>query len=172
MARAANRSWERITKRDLGRLSRIAEADHDDFFARNSHLRRYRKRVICVALCQGAALHYVYPQDSNGIKDFDVWTFYSRWDEPFPPRRRGKRDFGESKFGRRPKDAKHFVGRRVDLMGRSLPVRPSADPVETLLSYLIAPRTPSARHLRKKPVVILDPPELRGAIVWPPALAR
>ena len=172
MPSAANRSWERITQRDLRRLSRIAEADHDDFFVRNPHFGHYRNRVICVALCQGAALHYVYPQDSDGIKDFDVWTFYSEWGEPFPPRRRGKEDFGESKFGRRPKDAKHFVGRRVDLMGRSLRVRPSADPVETLLSYLITPTTPTARQLRKKPVVILDPPELLGAIVWPPALAR
>jgi hypothetical protein len=172
MPRAANRSREKITRRDLHRLSRIAEADRDELFGRSPHLRHYGKRVICVALCQGAALHYVYPQDSNGIKDFDVWTFYAELGEPFPPRRRGKKDFGTSKFGRRPKDAKHFVGRRVDLMGRSLPVRPSADPVETVLLYLLTAKTKTAKELRKKPIVILDPPELRGAVVWPPGLAR
>jgi hypothetical protein len=34
---------------------------------------------------QGAALHYVNGQ--NGIKDFDVWSFYAQYDDwPFPPR--------------------------------------------------------------------------------------
>ena len=43
-------------------------------------------QIIAVALCQGAALHYV--NGSNGIKDLDVWTFYA--ERPaliqYPPR--------------------------------------------------------------------------------------
>jgi hypothetical protein len=31
--------------------------------------------LVCVALCQGAALHFV--DGENGVKDFDVWTFYA-----------------------------------------------------------------------------------------------
>ena len=35
------------------------------------------------ALCQGAALHYV--DAKNGVKDFDVWSFYTqRADGSFP----------------------------------------------------------------------------------------
>ena len=167
MPRAKDRSRETITKVDLRRLSKIAEEDREDLFRRKPHLRHYRKRVVCVALCQGAALHYL--DRCNGVKDFDVWTFYSERGTRFPPRRRGKKDFGESKFGRRPKDAKRFVGRRVDLMGRSLRVRPSADPLEVMTDYLSKPRTKSAKKLARKAVVIIDPPELRGKVAWKPA---
>jgi hypothetical protein len=42
----------------------------------------YDKRVIAVALCQGAALHYV--DGKTGVKDFDVFTFYAAHPEgPF-----------------------------------------------------------------------------------------
>jgi hypothetical protein len=37
--------------------------------------------------------------------NFDVWSFYAQYDDwPFPPRWRGTRDFGPSKFGRYPGD--------------------------------------------------------------------
>ena len=49
---------------------------------------RYAGRLVCRALCQGAALHYV--DAANGVKDFDVWSFYAqRADRPFPYRWRG-----------------------------------------------------------------------------------
>ena len=166
MGRSRDRSPERITKVDLRRLSGIAAADREDLFSRKPHLRQYKNRVICVALCQGAALHYL--DRRNGVKDFDVWTFYAELGTEFPPRRRGKKDFGESKFGRRPKDAKRFVGRRVDLMSRSLRVRPSAHPLDVITTYLTKPRTKSARKLAQKAVVIIDPPEMRGTIAWDP----
>ena len=36
-------------------------------------------------LCQGAALHYV--NGRNGVKDFDVWSFYAQYNDwPFPAR--------------------------------------------------------------------------------------
>lgn len=56
MPQRIDRSWEHITRRDLRRLSRIAEADRNDFLARSPHLRHYRNRVLSVALCQGHAL--------------------------------------------------------------------------------------------------------------------
>ncbi len=36
----------------------------------------YRDRVIAVTLCQGAALHYL--NGRNGVKDFDLWTFFEK----------------------------------------------------------------------------------------------
>ena len=166
MARASERSKQRITKVELRKLSSIAASDRDDLFRRKPHLRHYRNRIVCVALCQGAALHYL--DGTNGVKDFDVWTFYAHSKLPFPYRRVGKGDFGDSKFGRRPKDSKRFAGRRVDLIGRSLRVRPSADPLEVIDEYLGRPRTKTAKKLAKKAVVIIDPPELRGRVAWDP----
>ncbi len=51
---------------------------------------RYAGRLVCRALCQGAALHYL--DGTNGVKDFDVWSFYAeRGDGPFPYGWRGQR---------------------------------------------------------------------------------
>ena len=170
MPGARDRSMEKITKTDLRKLAKIAQVDREDLFRRMPHLRHYRGRVICVALCQGAALHYV--DRRNGVKDFDVWTFYAEQKSVFPYRRVGRADFGESKFGRRPKDAKRFVGRRVDLMGRSLRVPPSAQPLKVINEYLSRPRTKSSKRLAKKAVVVIDSPELRGVIAWPKVARR
>ena len=77
---------------------------------------RYAGRLLSRPLCQGAALHYV--NESNGVKDFDVWSFYAQYNDwPFPARWRGTRDFGPSNFGRYPGDPARYSGRRVDLLG-------------------------------------------------------
>lgn len=68
----SERSYERITERDLARLAQIAREDRAGRLARRPRWRVYEKRIICVALCQGAALHYL--DGANGVKDFDVWT--------------------------------------------------------------------------------------------------
>jgi hypothetical protein len=88
-------------------------------------------------------LHYVNGQ--NGVKDFDVWSFYAQYDDwPFPARWRGTRDFGPSKFGRYPGDPPRDAGRRVDLLGRSFGVEPDADPAEVIRRYLAARRKGSS----------------------------
>jgi len=98
-------------------------------------------------------LHYV--NEKNGVKDFDVWSFYAQYDDrPFPARWRGTRDFGLSKFGRYPGDLPRYSGRRVDLLGRSLPVAPGADPADAIRRYLAARRTMSAKALATKAVVL------------------
>jgi hypothetical protein len=80
-------------------------------------------------------------------------------------------DFGESRYGRWAVDphADALEGRRVDLIGRSLDQPPGADPVAALTRYLNEGKTASARRLVEKAVVIIDPPALRGTIVWPRA---
>lgn len=71
------RSYERITLNDLARLAQIARRDREDRFTRRPRWRPYADRVLCVALCQGAALHYV--DGRNGVKDLDVYAFYARF---------------------------------------------------------------------------------------------
>jgi len=161
------RSYEKIAKPDLRKLLAFSNKDREEFFNRNLRWRKlYANRIMCVALCQGAALHYV--DGKNGVKDFDVWTFYYEHSKgPFPYRRRGEKDFGISKFGCYPSDEENFKGRRIDMMGRSLKVRKSSDPIKTIRNYLRKPPTKSANKLRKKAVVFLAPERYIGKIVWP-----
>jgi hypothetical protein len=66
------RSSAEITLDDLRSLAEIAAADRADRFLRRPRWGGYADRVLCVALCQGAALHYI--DGKNGVKDFDVYT--------------------------------------------------------------------------------------------------
>jgi len=157
-----DRSLARIEIADLLRLAALAADAEAELFRRNPHgSGRYAGRLLGRALCQGAALHYV--NESNGVKDFDVRSFYARYDDwPFPARWRGTRDFGPSKFGRYPRDPPRYSGRRVDLLGRSLSAEPSADPADVLQRYLAARRTGSAKALAAKAVVLIDPQDRAG----------
>jgi hypothetical protein len=160
------RSYELITLEDLSRLAAISGSDREDRFGRRPRWKPYGERVLCVALCQGAAQHYV--DRRSGVKDFDVYTFYAEHATgPFPFRWRTEADFGPSHFGRYPADPASFRGRRVDLLGRSLPVSPSADPIDAIRSYLEAGRTETARQLAKKAVVLIEPDAARGDVIWP-----
>jgi hypothetical protein len=161
------RSYERITLEDLNRLAEIASLDREDLFARRPRYRVLEDSLVCVALCQGAALHFV--DGENGVKDFDVWTFYAaRPDHPaFPWRRRASRIFGDPRFGL-PPDKPGFVDRRVDLLGRSIEVGTEGDPTAILARYLSEGRTGSARALARKAAVLLEPSGLLGIVVWPP----
>jgi len=172
MSIVVERSLERITVRDLRRLGEIAREDRDEMFARSPHWARYRKRLLCVALCQGAAQHYT--DKRNGVKDFDVWTFFSappaHYPDPCYPdpclyRRNKPKDFGASKFGRHP-DLPLYVGRKVDLLSRSLQIKKGADTVEALRHWLrTARRGSSPYRLAKKAVVLIEP--CPGLVVWP-----
>jgi hypothetical protein len=152
------RAMEKLTIADLARLSDIAFANRDEFFKKYPRYAPYQSRVACVALCQGGALHFI--DGKNGVKDLDVWTFYyDLRSVTFPYRRHGRKDFGPS----------HLTNwsRRVDLMGRVLPVRPGTDPAKMLREYLTNRSTKSAYLLAKKAVVVIDPAERRGEVIWP-----
>ena len=160
------RSYERIQHDDLQRLGQIAKRDGESFFARNPKYAPLQNYVLAVALCQGAALHFV--DGRNGIKDLDVWTFYA--DVPglqYPPRRPvACYDFGNDKFGRT-RDFEHFTGRKVDCLGRSLEAQLGTPATVALRQYLEAARTRSAGELAGKAVVLIEPLESLGTIVWP-----
>jgi hypothetical protein len=163
------RSPARIDRNDLLRLAKLAADVEAGLFARHPHgAGRYAGLLVCRALCQGAALHYL--EERNGVKDFDVWSFYAaRDDGPFPYRWRGTADYGPSKFGRYPDDPPSFTGRRVDLLGRSLDVPLDAEPATVLCDYFSAARTRSAKELAAKAVVLINPEQLAGKVVWPVA---
>ena len=168
-----DRSTEVIDVGDLARLAEVAAQDRDRFFAKRPE---YRHRVVATVLCQRAALHYVDvatgKRRQNGIKDFDVWTFFAAVPgERFPADRRNTHvDLGASKFGHYPGESSRFrryQGRRIDLLMRALPVEPTIDPAAALLDYLTEARTTTAQWLAEKAVVLLDPVARRGEIVWP-----
>lgn len=160
------RSYELITKADLRRLLELAVQDLGDFFARHPRWAAfYSDRVLAVALCQGAALHYCFGE--VGINDFDVYTFFAAHPERrWYAKRHAVRDFGEGKFGRS-KANPGFQGRRVDLLGRSIPAGLGDNPVVAIRGYLRAGRTLTARLLAQKAVVLLQPK--LGFRVWPTA---
>jgi len=169
--RDPQRSYRRVSDEDLLRLGQIARADREEFFQRNPRYGPLADRVVAVALCQGAGLHYV--DGKTGIKDLDVWTFYAAhaqliypWRRPITPR-----DFGHPKFGRSP-DHPEYVGRKVDCVGRSLRVACTADPIAALRAYLSNAKGGSPAKLAEKGVVLIEPARLRGTLVWPPVLAR
>lgn len=162
----SGRSLEPLTLADLRRLGELAARDRQDLFARKPETGRlYADRLFAVALCQGGALHFI--DGKNGIKDLDVWSFYRvNPVRQFPPRRRATADFGDPKFGTSD-DSPNFVGRRVDLIGRSIEAPDFSDPIAVLRTYLRSRKTPSALALSKKAMVLIEPNRLLGTIVWP-----
>ena len=161
------RSFERITKSDLKKLARIARIEREEFFGRHPEWAMlYRRRLVCVALCKDAALHFV--NGSTGVDAFDVWTFYAEHPEaPFPFQQLVKADLGKSKFGRDAANSDAYEGRRIELRGRSLDCKPGVDPIDVLQRYLRSGETPSARDLRDKAVVLIEPDEFLGYVAWP-----
>lgn len=159
------RSFEKITKTDLARLADLTLSDLRSIFNRKSHSRVYAKRLMLLCLCQGAARHYV--NGDRGINDFDVLAFFRPYPKYcFPYRRHGRVDFGPSRFGRDPRD-KRFIGRRIDVMGRSVPVFKREKPIAAVRRYLCeAPRGSSPWHLAQRPVVVVWPRSRRGSVIW------
>lgn len=161
------RSYEVITLSDLQRLADIAEQDRLSFFSfYPDWAKQYQDRVLGVALCQGAAMHFV--DKTTGVQDFDVYTFYARHPaRPWYAKRMKHGDFGLPKFGKS-HGMSDYVGRRVDLMGRSLDVPPGTDPAIAIRTWLASGRPgSSAGYLATKAVVLLSPHGRRGEVVWP-----
>jgi hypothetical protein len=165
VSKSPHRSFEKITEEDIAILVRIVLEDFEDLFTRKDYSRPYRDRLRLICLCQGAARHFVHGDHS--VQDFDMWGFFAEiTDHPFP-RRRGKRDFGSSRFGRNPDDRPGFKGLRVDIIGRSIPMPTTKTSIESVQRYLREGLTKSARLLAKRPVIVAWPEKDLGQIIWP-----
>lgn len=161
-----NRSLAPLLLQDIERLGDLAAADRKGLFMRKPHIGAlYNERLFAVALCQGGALHFL--DGRTGINDLDVWSFFVEHPkQPFPYRRRAEVDFGDPKFGVTDGYSR-FVGRKVDLIGRSLPNVDPSDPVGTLRKYLTNGTTETARCLALKAAILIEPVSLLGTVVWP-----
>lgn len=157
------RSFKNIDLRDLKRLARIAKRDRINFFKEYPNWEKaFSKRVICIALCQGAAQHYV--DNKTGINDFDVYTFFEKSpDKKWYAKRIKSYDFGSVKFGKSI-DKPNYVGRRVDCMAREIEIDKEKNFIIALRKYLQDGRTKTARCLSKKSVILLEP--MCGYIIW------
>jgi len=159
------RSQEKITTSDLKKLLRLAQSDIDHFFERNPEYKKlYEGKEVLIALCQGAALHYI--DGENGVKDFDVWFFYPKFSKQLPYRRRGKVDFGKSKFGKSVDDV-DFIGRRIDILIRSDLCFKANKPAESIVKYLNSAKSATSKHLSHKAVIGLYPNSVFGKVLWP-----
>ena len=158
------RSYLSIDFDDLKRLAEIANQDRKEFFRTQPDWGKlYAQRVICVALCQGAAMQYI--DGATGINDFDVYTFYKKHPKKNWYAKRIKSfDFGSPKFGKSV-DKSDFIGRRVDCLSRSIDVNRKEDAITAVRRYLAEGGTETARLLSAKAVILLEP--YCGQIIWP-----
>jgi hypothetical protein len=182
-ARSA-RSSARLTKRHLARLSKIAAEDRAKFYQAQPV---YADRLVAVVLAQGAGLHYL--DRTNGVADLDVWSFFSLptgHDRFCADIRSTHVDFGPSDLGRqayklatarnerqraRWERWQAFEGRRVDLLMRGLACELADDPAEAIREWLARGTRKSAGspyYLRQKGVIMIDPLDRRGEVVWDP----
>lgn len=161
-------------------LKSIEEADLEEFSAvalqvlqSTAYGREFREALELIALCQGGGLHYAVTHRAarsylhpprQGLKDIDLWCFFRR--PGFHPMWQHHVDFGPSKFGRNPED-RDYVGRRVDVFGRSISSRPGEDIEAAVQRWLQNGKTGSSPwHLARKAVVAIYPERLRGNILW------
>ncbi len=160
------RSYKNIETSDLEQLLTIAESDIADFFRRRRDWAElYQERLLGFALCQGAANHYIGRGD--GVQDFDVFAFFAENSaKPWYAKRHVTKDFGDGKFGQS-LSCPTFVGRRVDLLSRSVPALPRSDLRPAIRNWLESGSSKSAKLLSQKAVVLLCPRESLGEVVWP-----
>ena len=87
--------------------------------------------------------------------DFEVYTFYAaNPGRTWYSKRIARLDFGNPKFGHSEISGRGYIGRRVDLLGRSLNVPLGADLADALRDYLKSAKTETSRELRIKAVVL------------------
>ncbi|WP_135470754.1 hypothetical protein [Crenalkalicoccus roseus] len=166
MDNVSERSFEQLGEADLERIRDLAVDVLAAAFARAPVASLYRDRLLLLALCQGAAKHWI--DGKHGLKDIDVWAFFRAGpQQPFPYRTIWNADFGPSRFGRHPRDDA-YTGRRIDVLGRSIACRDDERPDQALRSWLAA-GSKSAMELAKRPVIGLAPAAYFGKVIWQPA---
>jgi len=145
-----------------------------DFFRKWPYCSGFEKELLAIALCQGAANHFVVCQgmaskyfdtEKSGIKDLDIWFFFKKTDgKRFNPRWQYQQDLGPSKFGNSPDDV-GYRGRRVDFFGRSIISEEMG--IEDSIKYWLhhgGGRSPGL--ILQKAVIGLYPEEILCKPIW------
>lgn len=159
----AERLFEPISKLDLKELQRLALKEHETFFKRNPCLKKaYHSSLIGIALCQGAASHYINP--NVGIKDFDIWLFYRKNQNiNFWCRRRKSVENG-------------YKCKRIDFLrgtiNRDLCNFYPNEADKCIIEYLLQRNTKTKRFLLKKAIIGLFPNKIFGNVIWKGELSR
>lgn len=152
-----------VRRAELRSLLKLAGAEQRDFFRRNPHLvRHYGRRLLAIALCQGAALQYI--RRGHGVNDFDVHFFYSQ--NPAKPRlsRKVKRN-PDARVGTFSKKMP------VDFIRTVVPVARAGykqSLAERIQAFLRDRSTCRAMYLSKKAVVALFPRVIFAKVLWRP----
>jgi len=163
-----DRSFEKIDKADLAHLSDLATECLTDMLYRSKTGQFYSSTdVLMSCLCQGAAQHFVHTD--CGVKDWDV-VFFFRTNSlyRFPWRWMGNRDFGPSRFGADPDEGQRYSGRRIDVMGRDIPVSHQDGGGQAVVAYLQRNEgsESSAGFWARRPLIALTPGDMRGRVIW------
>ena len=176
----SKRSVVPITESDLRHLGDIAWECLEYRLGRNGNLHGFRERLVCIALCQGAALHYI--DGKTGVKDFDVSAFFATANAPALGFRRGTvRESGLYKFGKHPDIPRRrgYRTRWCDFFMRAITPGDieqaltktandsEVDAVALVRGYLANRATCSSRLLARKAVVGLWPETVFGKVLWP-----
>jgi len=132
--------------------------EHVRFIKNNEDfVSNYRLEGFC--LCQGCALHYLYPDEKIGFKDVDVWFFYSYLFKaykvfPFRVRMHNK------------------VSMRypLDYMKRVIPNNEviNGNAEETIMEFLLKRDVNSKRLLLEKAIIGLYPKQIFMKVLWKP----
>lgn len=165
-------SKEVFTKNELRDLSdRVIK-----YFLETSYGRKMQGLLKAVTLAQGAGLHYAVQKgyasrylnlNKAGIKDIDVWMFFqAKHGKVFHPLWKKHFDFGRSRFGRNPQDPAEYIGRRVDVFGRSIEMKKNESVEDSIVRWLQRPGKGSPFHLRQKAIIGLSPQNILGKIIW------
>ncbi|MFW9817948.1 MAG: hypothetical protein ACFFEW_18730 [Candidatus Thorarchaeota archaeon] len=163
----SERSYDLITVDDLKDLHRGSIECLREYYI-HGHGKKWSslydiEKPLCVALCQGAAMHY--HDGSNGIRDFDVWFFYPFNKRHLPYRDIRRWDYVNPKFGHHPA-LPSYRGRKVDVLVRSIRNFVLEDPIETIYRYFESEKTATSRLLARKAVVMLYPSSSLGQVIW------
>lgn len=147
---------------ELRSLLELADAEERAFFDRNPHLARpYRRRLLAIALCQGAALQYI--RRGRGVNDFDVHFFYAQ--NPAKPRlARAVKRISDVTVGTFKKIPVDFIRTIVPITHADL----KQSLRERIEAFLREGPTSNAVHLSKKAVVGLFPKTIFAKVLWKP----
>ncbi len=110
------------------------------------------RKPFAVALCQGAAMHYLGKPNIKGgkkykgVKDFDIWCFYKKNDIRFRfSRSRLIDEYCSKEFGER----------KVDILMRAIDY--TSNPIHSIQNWLKTSGNQSPRYLSQKAVILICP---------------